>query len=179
VTLYHHRETPFRQTATRCSGAAKTTTPVCFCRSRTAHSMHARMSSSLDRMLCPFSLLLVCSLLSVCCLSAVHCLLSVLVWSQDTALPCRYHPFKKDRTFSDAYLSDAKKHGYEGTCLLSAICCLLSVSCILSGVWCVTSLACAVCCLLSAVCCLLSAVCCLLSAVCVGCLPHQRQEIQI
>lgn len=25
-----------------------------------------------------------------------------------------YHPFKKDRTFSDAYLADAKKHGYEG-----------------------------------------------------------------
>lgn len=29
-----------------------------------------------------------------------------------------YHPFKRDQSFSNAYLSDAKKHGYEGEILM-------------------------------------------------------------
>lgn len=30
-----------------------------------------------------------------------------------------YHPFKNDQTFSNAYLADAKKHGYEGEALFA------------------------------------------------------------
>lgn len=36
---------------------------------------------------------------------------------EDEFIAGPYHPFKKDRTFSEAYLADAKKHGYEGEAL--------------------------------------------------------------
>lgn len=33
---------------------------------------------------------------------------------EDEFIAGPYHPFKRDKSFSDIYLADAKKHGYEG-----------------------------------------------------------------
>lgn len=37
--------------------------------------------------------------------------------AEDEFVAGPYHPYKKDRAFNDAYLADAKKHGYEGEVL--------------------------------------------------------------